>query len=75
MSVFRTTDPTLYDQVDGIVINESAPPPSVAGVAANIALIIGQTAQGPTNVITEVGSIGEFQEIFGNDATQGVNKA
>lgn len=74
-SIFRSTDPTTWDQVDGIIVNESAPAPSVAGVAANVACIIGRCAKGPINVLTEVGSIGEFQEIFGADKTMGVNQA
>lgn len=64
MGIFRTTDPTQFDDVDGIIINESAPAPNVAGVAANIAILVGQAQRGPTE-LTEVGSIGEFMELYG----------
>lgn len=74
MGVFRSTDPTTWDDVDGIVINESAPAPNVAGVAANIAILVGQTERGPLD-LTEIGSIGEFHEIFGKSETLGVNLA
>ena len=74
MGIFRSTDPTTWDDVDGIIINESAPAPNVAGVAANIAILVGVTERG-TGDLTEVGSIGEFHELYGKDATKGVNKA
>lgn len=73
MGIFRSTDPTTWDDVDGIVINESAPAPNVAGVAANIAIVVGQTQRG-LQALTEVGSIGQFHELFGK-STFGVNQA
>jgi hypothetical protein len=74
MGIFRSTDPTTWDDVDGIIINESAPAPNVQGVPANIAIIVGQTERGPVE-LTEVGSIGEFFELYGKDQSRGVNKA
>lgn len=74
MSIFRTSDPTAWDDVDGIIVNESAPAPNVQGVAANVAILVGQTQRGLGN-LTEVGSIGEFLEKYGKDNTKGVNKA
>jgi hypothetical protein len=73
MGIYRSTDPTTFDDVDGIIINESAPPPNVQGVAANIALLIGACERGPSE-ITEIGSIGEFHEIYGK-SSYGVNMA
>jgi hypothetical protein len=72
MGIFRSTDPTVWDDTDGIIINESAPAPNVAGVAANIAILVGVTQRGPSSM-TDVGSIGEFYELFGKDDTKGVN--
>ena len=74
MGVFRSNDPTTWDDIDGIVVNESAPAPNVAGVAANVAILVGQTQRGPTD-LTEVGSIGQLHEIYGKDMAFGVNKA
>ena len=74
MSIFRSTDPTTWDDVDGIIVNESAPAPNVAGVPANIAILVGQTERG-TGELFEVGSIGELFEKYGKDSTRGVNKA
>src|SRR5687768_4935011 len=72
--MFRSTDPAVWDDVDGIIVNESAPAPNIAGVAANVAIIAGVTQRGPT-ALTEVGSIGEFHEVYGKDSTLGVNIA
>lgn len=74
MGIFRSADPTTWDDVDGIIINESAPAPNVAGVPANIAILVGQSERGPTE-LTEVGSIGEFFELYGKSATAGLNLA
>lgn len=74
MSIFRSTDPTTWDDVDGIIINESAPAPNVAGVPANIAILVGQSERGPVT-LTEVGSIGEFFELYGKNNNFGMNLA
>lgn len=73
MGIFRSTDPTTWDDVDGIIINESAPAPNIAGVAANIAIMVGQAQRGPTE-LTEVGSIAAFHEQFGK-SNYGMNMA
>ena len=70
MSIFRTNDPTQFDDVDGIIIDESAPPASIQGVATNIAILIGQFQRGPEE-LTEVGSIGEFHELYGKSSYLG----
>jgi hypothetical protein len=70
MGIFRSTDPTTFDDVDGIIVNESAPAPNIQGVAANIAILVGQFQRGPST-LTEVGSIGEFHEIYGKSNFQG----
>lgn len=74
MGIFRSTDPTVFDDVDGIIINESAPAPNIAGVAANVGILVGQTERGDT-ALTEVSSIGEFHEIYGKSDSFGVNIA
>lgn len=74
MSIFRSTDPTTWDDVDGIIINESAPAPNVAGVAANIGILVGQAERGLSQ-LTEIGSIGEFFELFGKNDSFGMNKS
>jgi hypothetical protein len=74
MGIFRSTDPTVFDDVDGIIVNESAPTPNVQGVAANVAILIAQMQRGGA-ALTEVGSIGEFHELYGKSLTHGANIA
>ena len=70
-SIFRSTDPTTFDDVDGIVINESAPSPNIVGSPANIAILVGQFQRGSANVLKEVSSIGEFHEQYGKSSFSG----
>lgn len=74
MSIFRSNDPTTWDDVDGIIIDESAPAPDVAGVAANVAIIVAQSERGPTEM-REIGSIGELFETYGKNDNFGLNLA
>jgi hypothetical protein len=74
MGIFRSSDPTTWDDVDGIVIDESAPPPNVQGVAANIAIAVAQAQRGSGD-LTEVGSIGEIHEMYGKSDSYGLNLA
>jgi hypothetical protein len=70
MSIFRTNDPTQFDAVDQIVVDESAPPSSVKGVSTNIAMLIGQFERGPLD-IQEIGSIAQFNELYGKTSFSG----
>lgn len=74
MGIFRTNDPTQFDDIDGIIVDETAPAASISGVAANIAILVGQFERGPVEELTEVTSIGEFREIYGADKTQSGNQ-
>ena len=69
MGIFRSTNPLDWDDVDGIIIDETAPPPSIKGVPANIAILVGQFERGPINLLTDVGSVGEFYQVFGNNVS------
>jgi hypothetical protein len=71
MGIFRTTNPLEFDDVDGIIVNETAPAPNIQGVSANIAILVGQFQRGPVNELTEVGSIAQFHEIFGKSEATG----
>lgn len=71
--VFRSSDPLVWDDVDGIVVNESAPAPNVAGVAANVAVLVGTAQRGPTD-LTEITSAQMAVEVFGKDNSKGLNK-
>ena len=70
MGIYRTTNPVEFDDVDGIIINESAPAPNVAGVPANTAILVGQFQRGQ-HELTLVGSIGELHELYGKSSASG----
>ena len=68
MGIFRSTDPTVYDDLDGIVIDETAPPPSIQGASSNVAILVGQFERGPLT-LESVGSIGVLRETYGNNSS------
>ena len=70
MGIFRTNDPTQFDDVDGIIIDETAPPPNTQGVAANIAILIGLFQRGPAT-LEEPGSTPNLLEQFGKSTFSG----
>ena len=70
MGIFRSTNPTEFDDIDGIIINEQNPPPSIAGVGANVAILVGQFQRGPLD-LTSLGSIGELHELMGRSSYGG----
>lgn len=71
MGIFRTNDPTQFDDIDGIIIDESAPPASISGVAANVAIMVAKFQRGPKELSLPLGSIGEFHEIYGKSSFSG----
>lgn len=75
MGIYRSTNPTDWGAVDGIIIDEVTPPSSVVGVPTNIAILVGQFERGPVNTLTQVGSVGQLYEIFGNNLSYAGNVA
>jgi len=71
MGIWRSNDPTTFDDVDQIVINETAPPPNIQGAAANVAILVGQFERGP-ETLTEVGGTQELYETFGKYLSSGL---
>ena len=74
MGIYRTNDPTQFDDIDGIIIDEQSPPPSITGVSANVAILVGDFQRGPLDLSLPMGSLGELHEIYGNDIARGGNK-
>lgn len=70
MGIFRSNDPASFDDLDGIVVDESAPAPNVQGAATNIAILIGQFQRGP-HTLEVAGSIGEINEVYGRSSHSG----
>ena len=69
MTVFRTNNPMQYAEVDGIVIDERAPDPSIRGVSTGVAILVGQFEQGPLDELTEPGSFDKIKEMFGTGSS------
>jgi len=65
MGIYRSTNPTDFNQIDGIVIAETAPPSAVRGVGTGKVLLIGQFERGPAATLVPVGSAGEIFQNFG----------
>lgn len=65
-SVYRTNNPLEYAEVDGIVIDESAPPANVQGVGTGLAILVGQFQRGDGEV-TRLTSVPAFWEKYGKD--------
>jgi len=70
MGIFRTNDPTEFDDLDGIVIDESAPPANIQGAKTNVAILVGQFQRGPFT-LEPIGSIGELHEAYGKSSYLG----
>lgn len=73
MGIIRSNDPLTWGDVDGIILNETAPASNVAGVAANVALLVGQSQRGPSE-LKDITSLTMAQETYGKDKTKGLNK-
>jgi len=71
MGIFRTNDPTQFDDIDGIIIDEQTPPSQITGVSANVAILIGQFQRGTAELSGLIASIGEFQERYGRSSYLG----
>ena len=66
MSIYSSSNPTDWGQLDGIYIDETSPPPSVTGVPANTAILVGQFERG-TPGLQQVGSVGQLYQLYGNN--------
>lgn len=65
-SPFRSSNPLDFDQVDGIVIDESAPAPSVQGVGTGIAILVGKFERG-LPALQDTAGTGDIYEKYGKN--------
>lgn len=70
MGIFRTNDPTQFDDLDGIIIDESAPAANIQGARTNTAILVAQFQRGP-HTLEPIGSIGELHEAYGKSSFGG----
>ena len=73
--VYRTDNPLQYKDLDGVIVTEKSPPPTVVSAGSNNCIFIGQFERGPVNSPRLVASISELQSIFGNNPVYSGNKA
>lgn len=70
MGIYRTNNPLEFDEVDGIVIDEQAPSPSVQGVGTGVAIMVAQLQRG-VQALERISSIADFHEKFGKSSYLG----
>lgn len=74
MSIYESSNPVDWGSLDGIYIDETAPPPSVTGVPTGVAILVGQFQRG-SDQLQSVGSTGQLYQLYGNNLTYKGNKA
>ncbi len=70
MGIFRTNNPLQFAEVDGIVIDETAPAPSVQGVGTGVVILVGQFQRGP-HTLERISSTKQFHEVYGKSSALG----
>lgn len=70
MGIIRTNNPLEYDEVDGIVIDEIAPAPSIKGVGTGVVILVGQFQRGSSDLV-RVSSIKDFHTKYGKSSYLG----
>lgn len=68
---YKTNNPLEYDDVDGIVIDESAPDSQVASAATNVAILVGRFQRGPANELISINSMAQLNELMGKSNASG----
>jgi hypothetical protein len=70
MGIYRTNNVAEYDQVDGIVIDESAPPGGIQGVGTGLVILAGQFERG-SDEMYRVASLQDFHLKYGKSSYPG----
>lgn len=70
MGIFRSNNVADYDQVDGIVIDESAPPGGIQGVGTGLVILAGQFERG-SDEMSRIASLSDFHEKYGKSSYSG----
>lgn len=68
MGIYRSTNPADFDDIDGIVVAETAPPGAIQGARTNVAILVGQFQSGPADM-REIASAGELYELYGKSTS------
>lgn len=70
MGIFRSNNVADYDQVDGIVIDESAPPGGIQGVGTGLVILAGQFERG-SDEMSRIASLQDFHSKYGKSSYPG----
>lgn len=70
MGIFRSNNPLQFAEVDGIVIDETAPAPNINGVGTGVVILAGQFQRGP-HTLERVSSTKQFHETYGKSSFLG----
>ncbi len=70
MSIYRTNNPLEFGELDGIIIDETAPVAGVIGVGTGIAILVGQFQRGPAT-LERMSGINEFNQVYGKSTFDG----
>lgn len=66
-AVYQTDNPLEYTALDGVIVTEKNPPPTVVSAGSNNCIFLAKFEKGPKNTPTFVSSISELQSIFGEN--------
>lgn len=64
--IHRTLNPIDFTRIDGVYINELAPPGAIRNQATDGVCVVGEFQRGPVDVVTTVSSSKQFEELFGS---------
>jgi hypothetical protein len=70
MGIFRSNNVADYDQVDGIIIDESAPPGGIQGVGTGLVILAGQFERG-SDEMSRMASLSDFHLKYGKSSYPG----
>ena len=74
-AIFKTNNPLLYTQLDGVIVTELSPPLGVVNAGANNAVFLGQFERGTSERAVLVASIAELETLFGSNPNFSGSKA
>ena len=73
--IFHTDNPLKYTELDGVIVTEKNPPPTIISAGSNNCVFVGQFERGPENEPHFLSSISELQTLFGSNQVYTGNKA
>lgn len=69
--IYFTSNPSEYDDLEGLIISEQPPPGFIQGADRNVVAIAGGTLRGPVDTPVVVTDQKSFESVFGNRSRYG----